>query len=131
MPYPKPRLPGRSKFEELFKSGKSVWLKMLGGALAGGAASCIAIFRAHGQNVGKEGTEHFEIFFVIGATALGAIVAAALSLKDVVRGRIAEGSKVNPILKLYFGMGCATMAVWGVTAIFILVALIYIYSAFL
>ncbi len=53
----------------------------------------------------------------VASAAVGASLALALSLKDVVQRRLAEREPVNPLLELYFGMGGFSLAVWFFTAI--------------
>ena len=53
------------------------------------------------------------------SAATGAFLALALSVKDVVRQRIARGEQVNLLLRIYFGMGFVSLVAWFPTVLVI------------
>ena len=55
----------------------------------------------------------------------GAIAGTTLSLKDVVRRRIAEGRPVNFILRVYLGLGVWSILLWCATVLFVGFTVIY------
>jgi hypothetical protein len=112
-------LPFRSTFAELFSSDKSVWLKMLGGAVVTAMFAGFQILkfgREHGDEITKRPGM---IALILAISALvGALLGGFLSLKDVVQMRMAEGRPVTLPLKLMFGYGVwSVLFIWSPTII--------------
>ena len=111
-----------SEFDELFRSDKSIWLKAIGAAAAGGIAAFAAVKKNRDLGIGLAST------IVIGGAVIGCIMGVMLSLKDIVRRRIESGETVHPLLKLYLGMRFVSVIVWFVTIIvlvFVFIALAF------
>ena len=97
-------LPFRSELDEVVRGDRSIWAKM---------AACAAVTTALviGGLVKMTGDEHLNVELsaplvaacVIGSSVAGAGLALALALKDVVRRRVGEGERVNPILRVFSG----------------------------
>ena len=118
-------IPKFSEFDELFRSDKAIWLKMLGGAAVAGMLAVVSVVKSHQRRAANEGIgTAAETFIVLGATALGSIIVLALCLKDIVRRRLDNGQKVNRILKLYLGMRWVSLAMWFFTITALTVAII-------
>jgi len=117
-------LPTFSEFDELFRSDKAIWLKMLGAAAVTGILAFGAVLKSHqrhaaAERIGAAG----EAIVIFGAMTLASIVVLALSIKDIVRRRIDEGRKVNFVLRLLLGMRWLSLAIWCVTITFAVAAL--------
>jgi hypothetical protein len=112
-------LPFRSTFAELFSSDKSVWLKMLGGAVVTAMFAGFQIFKIS-QERGEDISKHPMLIAIIlaSSTVVGALLGGLLSLKDVVQMRMAEGRPVALPLKLMFGYGVwSLLLIWSPTII--------------
>jgi len=103
-----------SSFNDLFAGGASVWLKIIGGAIATPVAVAFFALRANRKS-GTELPASPAVFAAIlgGCAIIGAVLGGLLSLKDVVQTRLAEGKAVTFPLKLLFGFGIwSLLLVW-------------------
>lgn len=116
-------VPFRRELDDLFQSDGSILLKMGG---AGVATAAVVI--AGAVKFSRDPKSHIELStplivgLALGSLVLGAVLALALSLKDVVRRRIDRGKSVSPLLRLFFGGGRGSLALWFVLAIFLVMA---------
>lgn len=106
------RLPFQNELNDAFVRDQSIWLKIGGGAFIGGVIALSTIVRDRSQTF--QGTLGM---ILVAATALvGGCVGLFLSIKDVVRSRRDAGKSVNPVLRLFFGMGIVSILLWIVLA---------------
>ena len=114
-------IPLGSTFNELFSGGTSVWIKIIGGAVATPVAVIVfalRAFRRGGPELSQNAPELPQNPFVIAAilaafVVLGAAIGGALSLKDVVASRLAAGRPVAFPIKAMFGFGIwSLLLVW-------------------
>lgn len=107
-------LPHDSTFSDLFSEGPSLWLKILGGAIATPVALVVFGLRAHHRGGTKLPQDPAIIAVILGLSVIvGAALGGLLSLKDVVQTRIAEGKPVAFPFKLLFGFGIwSLLLVW-------------------
>jgi hypothetical protein len=119
MPIPIRFFPFRRELDDLFRTDRSIWWKIVGSAFA---TTFVVFFSA--QTAISNGPLKNELSLslvaaIAGTTsAIGAFLALALSLKDVVERRVKRGDSVNPLLKLYLGLGFWSLVVWFPTALF-------------
>lgn len=112
-PSPNYALLGNTTFDEVFRSGSSVWIKMATGAVA----TCIMVALGLARSVRRGGELELDNTIVgvifAGAAVIGAAMGAALSFKDVVETRRVEGKPVAFPLKLLFGYGIwSLLLIW-------------------
>ncbi len=107
-------LPMGSSFNDLFRGGRSVWLKIIGAAVAAPLATVVAGVRASGGGGSPIPTDPATVSAILfGATLVGALVGSALVLKDIVCRRKSEGLHVSFPLRLMFGFGIFSLLfVW-------------------
>jgi len=118
------RTPFRDELNEAYRTDRSIWMKIGGGAAVGailGIASCVRDRLGGG---GQFDIESFAgVMLITGAAAIGAAAGLMLALKDVVQRRIGSGRHVNPLLRTYFGLGVVSLIVWFITAIVVAFAI--------
>lgn len=100
-------------WNDVFRSGASLWLKMLGGAVVTGSAALIGL----GKMTSEAGHEPHTPGFVAGVTGVaavvGALLGAALCIKDVVQARLAAELPVAWTLRVLFAHGMVSLlCVW-------------------
>jgi hypothetical protein len=97
----------------LFRRDFALWKKISGAGFVTGFVVTISAWdRAlRGQLPIPLTIPTFATILVISAD-IGALLALALSLKDVVTQRVANGQPVNPILRVYLGMGIWSLVAW-------------------
>lgn len=100
--------------EDIFTSDKSVWLKMLGAALATPVLLVVVMKKAQ-----KRGGPAFDLFsptnlaLLLSSTLVGAVLGALLTAKDVVQRRMKSGESVSLPWVLMFGKGLISLLlVW-------------------
>ena len=114
------RVPFHRELDEVFQSDRSIWLKMSGCAFATVFVVITAIVRGI-----RDGRLNIRLSppLIAGmagiSAASGALLALVLSLKDVVRRRVIRGEPVNPVLKIYFGMGLWSLVAWFPTLLIV------------
>lgn len=116
-------VPFRRELDDLFQSDHSILLKM-GGAGVATAVVVVGWVVKHS----RDPKSHFELStplmvgLALGSLVVGAVLALALSLKDVVRRRMERGKRVSPLLRLLFGGGRGSLVLWFVLAIVVVLA---------
>ncbi len=110
---PKPAIPLGSSFNDLFSGGASVWMKILGAAVAVPVAVFVYGRKAtRNSSSGPFSDSATLAMILIGSSAVGAFLGAALSMKDVVDRRRANGQPVAFPLRLLFGFGIFSIFAW-------------------
>jgi hypothetical protein len=106
--------PMGSVFDELFRSGRSAWLKIGGAALATPLIVFALLAKAQRRGQANLGNDPATLAMIAGGSALaGAFLGASLSLKDIVNHRIDRNEPVPFLLEIFFGMGAISLlAVW-------------------
>lgn len=112
-------IPLGSSFNDLFAGGASVWLKIVGGAIATSVVVTLMALRSKRRGGMELPESPVVIAAVIGGAAIvGAVLGGLLSMKDVVQNRLAAGKPVAFPLKLLFGFGMwSLLLVWFPAAI--------------
>ena len=107
-------IPLGSSFNDLFAGGASVWLKIVGGAIATPIAVIIMALRAKRRGGLTLPDSPVVIAAVLGSCAIvGAVLGGLLSMKDVVQTRLADGKPVAFPLRLLFGFGMwSLLLIW-------------------
>ena len=117
-------VPLGSSFNDLFSGGASVWLKIVGGAIA--TPVIVVVFALRSSRGGGRVLPNDPVLIAISLAAcavIGAVLGALLSLKDVVQTRLADGKPVSFALKLLFGFGLwSLLFVWFPVAIVVTLA---------
>lgn len=119
-------VPLGSTFQDLFAGGNPVWMKIIGSAIA---APMIVL--SVGLKADRRGGPAFPkdplilTCIAVGCAIAGATIGTALSLKDIVAHRLAEGLPVSNSLKLLFGSGNFSLfAIWlPITSVLLIVGL--------
>ena len=118
------QIPFRHELDEILCSGRSIWLKLF---ICATVTSFGVIEVLLESDFGPQGKLKLSAtwIWVIGAASacLGAMIGLALLLKDTVGRRIERGSPVNPLLRILFGKGKTSLAIWFVStmiAVFVL-----------
>lgn len=103
-----------SFFNEFFSGGASVWLKILGGAIATPIAIVVFGFKAMRKNQADMPQDLGMIAAILGGGSIvGGILGGLLTAKDVVQNRTEAGKPVPFPLKLLFGFGIwSLLFVW-------------------
>ena len=108
-----------STLGELMALGPAIWIRIAGGALAAPIAVVWGYARARRRGAFQGPLNPVVAGVVLVITLLaGAVLGAALSLKDVVEERLAAGRPVALPLKLLFGLGMKSLLIWIPIAIF-------------
>lgn len=115
------KVPFQRELEDLFRSDKTVILKLLGGAAVGVFFSLRIVLKDSRGGGGPTMSTTMKGVVLTGGAIAGALAVLVLLLRDVVGRRVDQGKPVNPILKAYFGKGngCLMIALWSVTVIFL------------
>ncbi len=102
---------------EMCQQGQMLWVKMAGA----GVATPLVVYAAMRRAARRGGEMPVDpavlILILVGSSAVGAVLGAALTVKDVVRDRLDRGAPVAFPLKLLFGMGFVSLLVWMPLAI--------------
>ena len=103
------RIPFQRKLDEIFRSDRSVWLKIGCGVLVG------LYFFTHNLTIHSltqlEKAEdrstlwRVALFVLLVAAVSGGLTAFLLSMQDRVKQRIARGEDVNFLVRAYLGVG--------------------------
>lgn len=100
-------IPGGSTFNEIFQSDRSIWIKILGGAVATPIILVVLMLRAKRRGGGAGAAIDLSSPTMIGALAasmvFGGILATLLTAKDVVQRRLANG---QPVALMTIRSGC-------------------------
>lgn len=111
-------IPFHEELDDVFRGGRSIGLKMGGCAFATTFVVITTTLRGVLQDRLHLSLTATMIAALAGASAAtGALLGLALSLKDVVRRRIALDEPVNPVLRLYFGTGGWSLVAWFMTVL--------------
>jgi len=107
-------VPLGSSFNDLFSGGASVWLKIVGGAIATPLAVVLLVLRSKRRgNITLPDDPVIIAIALAGCAMVGGGLGGLLSLKDVVQTRLADGKPVSFPLKLLFGFGIwSLLLVW-------------------
>jgi hypothetical protein len=112
------RVPFGRELDDLFKSDRAIWLKMGGCGFATAFVVVTTVLRGiHTGQLAFALSGLLISILIVTSFGVGAILALALALKDVVVRRITRGEPVSPLLRIYFGMRRRSLLVWFVTAI--------------
>lgn len=121
-------IPLVSTFDELFRGGTPVWLKIVVGAVATPILVLVCGLRANRRGGTGFPNDPIIIAAIFGGSAIvGAVLGAALSLKDVVQSRLADGKPVAFPLRALFGFGIwSLLLVWvpGIIALTLVVTML-------
>ncbi len=109
-----PSIPLGSSFNDLFSGGASVWLKIVGGAVATPLAVAMLVLRSKRRgNVTLPDDPAIIAIALVALAVVGGGLGGLLSMKDVVQTRLANGKPVSFPLKLLFGFGLwSLLLVW-------------------
>lgn len=110
-------IPFRSKLEDLFRSNRSVTLKVAGCVfvcLCGVATAVLGWRQKIEWNWLGWGV------VVVTVTLLGTLAGFALVLKDVIERRVSDGERVHVLLRAYFTYGPKSVLLWFVTSIVVI-----------
>lgn len=107
-------VPIGSSFNDLFSGGASVWLKIVGGAIATPLAVVVLVLRSKRRgSIALPDDPAILAIALAGCAMVGAGLGGLLSLKDVVQTLLADGKPVLFPLKLLFGFGIwSLLLVW-------------------
>ena len=121
-------IPMGSMFHELFSGGASVWLKIAGGAIATPIVMAMYILRANRRDGDALPKDPGVLAAILVACILvGAVIGAALCLKDVVHSRLKDGRLVAFPARALFGYGLwSLLLVWfpGITVLSLIIIII-------
>jgi hypothetical protein len=111
-------VPFHEDIEELFASDKSIALKLLGGAFVGGFLGLRLAVNDPNQR-GPGFSPPTQAIIAVGGAIVGALIVLILPLRDHVARRLAQGKRVNPLLRAYLGLGnlVLSLVLWLVTAL--------------
>lgn len=121
-------IPGGSTFNDIFQSDRSIWIKILGGAVATPIILVVLMLRAKrrggGAGANIDLTSPTMLGVLAGSVVLGGALGALLTAKDVVQRRLANSQPVAFPWRLLFGMRMVSVGcVWiPVTIIVIIIA---------
>lgn len=106
--------PMSSVFDELFRSGRSSWLKIGGAALATPLVVMAGLAKMQRRGHVTLDNEPTTLAMIVGLSALaGVFLGSSLILKDIVDYRIDRNEPVPFLLEIFFGMGLISLlAVW-------------------
>lgn len=105
-PDPGVKVAGASTFQQIFTSDKSIWIKMLGGAVATPLLVGSMMRKAERRGgASAESVGGSTAYILLGSILVGAMLGALLTAKDVVQQRLANGDKVAWPWVLLFGKG--------------------------
>jgi hypothetical protein len=119
------KIPFSRILDETFRSDHSLWIKM--GCAGFVSAFCVLVTiskSAGADDLAKVIFRPFTVGILAFSIVAGAGLALMLSMKDVIVGRISRGEPVNPILRLYLGMGVWSLLAWFPTAFLLGILLI-------
>jgi hypothetical protein len=107
-------IPWTSTLNDLFSGGASVWFKIGGAAVATPLIAFFSALRAErSEDMHHPRDPWLMATIFICLTVAGAVLGAALSLKDIVQARMTAGRPVAFPLKLFFGFGIwSLLLVW-------------------
>lgn len=108
-------IPFRSRFDNLFQNGKPLWLKLIGCAFVGMFVVLTSMLRPDpGVPRGFDrNSSTLTLAALIGA-AVGFLVGALLSLKDLIERRRVENRRMSPALRRLFASGWKSLLLWAV-----------------
>ena len=122
-------IPFTNEIDDLFRKGRSVWLKISAGAFVGLMAAIYARHRSY-----QEGNVDIDLWFDIGmalfTTGIGAFGVIILLLKDVVSKRLNSGQRVSFLLRVYYGMGVISILVTITTIVLLTIVVTLMYAIF-
>jgi hypothetical protein len=101
--------PFHNELDEVFRGDRSIWLKIGGSAFVCASGALLHF------NADPKATIAFELAMIAAMAVIGAVIGLMLSLRDVVRRRLAAGKPVNLLLRLYLGGGMGTLLGWILT----------------
>lgn len=115
------RTGGANTLDDIFRSDRSIWLKMLGGAIVGPVLVVWTLAKQRRRGgPAIDFTSPANIGFLIGGVVMGAVAGVLLSAKDVVQRRLADGQPVAFPWVLLFGKGMVSLGcVWFPLVIFV------------
>lgn len=119
------QIPMGSTFDDVFRSGASIWVKIGVGAVA--APLFVLFYGLRGGRGGAMDIREHPIASTVGmlcVAVVGGFLSAALTFKDVVSERMANGQHVPLPLKLLFGYGMKSLLLVWVPLVFILVIVV-------
>ena len=104
----------RGKFDKLFQSDQSAWLKIAGGAILGPLFVIPMILRGE-QRGEMEPYAYSDLFWIgVGASLFGALLGAILCMKDRVTKQLQKGTPVAWPLRIMFGGGIGFLLFWSI-----------------
>ncbi len=122
-------IPFRNEIDDLFRNGRSVWLKISAGAFVGLIVAIYARYRSY-----QEGDVDIDLWFDIGMAlftiGIGALGVIILLLKDVVSKRLNSGQRVSFLLRVYYGMGVISILVSITTIVLLTIVITLMYALF-
>lgn len=119
-------IPGGSTFNDLFQSDRSIWIKVLGGAVATPIILVVLMLRAKrrggGAGANIDLTSPTMLGVLMGSVVLGGALGALLTAKDVVQRRLVNSQPVAFPWRLLFGMRMVSVGcVWIPVAIVVII----------
>ena len=116
------------EFDDLFRSGASVWLKIGGAALAMMVFGVIGFTRSKRRGGFGEGIEDPAMIAITiaGLTVAGALIGGLLAMKDIVQERKANGQAISWPMRMIFDIGILNVLFFWVPLAFVCITLILI-----
>jgi hypothetical protein len=113
------RVPFQNELDEVFRSNRSIWLKIGGCSLVSIFIVLTGTFRfARQSSIQIQLSTSLLVILSLISGVLGAILGLMLALKDTIDHRLDRGDSINPILRLFFGSGKQSLLVWFVSILF-------------
>jgi hypothetical protein len=118
-------IPFQRKLDDLFRNDRSIWLKIGGGVLVALYVTVQSILR-QGKVADRSIVWRVSIISLLVAVAGGGLISFLLTMKDRMKQRLANGERVNPLLRAYLCMGIWSLLLWCPTIFFLGIVLIII-----
>jgi drug/metabolite transporter (DMT)-like permease len=119
------RIPFQRTLDDVFRSDRSIWLKIGGGVLVALYVTFQSILR-QGKVADRSIVWRVSIISLLVAVACGGLISFLLTMKDRMKQRLAKGERVNPLLRAYLCMGFWSLLLWCPTIFFFGIVLIIV-----
>jgi hypothetical protein len=119
------RIPFQRKLDDLFRSDRSIWLKIGGGVLVTLYVAVKSVFPQE-KVADRAMVLRVSIISLLVALVCGGLISFLLTMKDRMKQRLAKGERVNPLLRAYLCMGVWSLLLWCPTIFFLGIFLIII-----
>lgn len=113
------KVPFSRELDEVFRSDRSVWLKILGCGFVSAFLVVGVAIRSDLQVRGKPLATSTLITLGVLAAVAGCFLGLILSLRDTITRRTQEGRPVSRLARLYFVGGVECVFIWAFTLLFL------------